>query len=775
MLVVAQSNESTNFFIGKKLNELPTSLVTRPAPSTMRGVREGEQEAFVNAGAAASSSNPSSTEGAAAALATATRMRLLNESGAPLRCVAHIDLDGFYAAVERRRLGRAPDAMIAVQQWQMLIAVDYNCRKFGVKRGMLASEATKLCPGLECVHTELIAAPDADPNKVTRATHKVTLSRYRRASFEVMAVFQRYVDEVGGVLQRTSIDEAYIDCTAHCAAQVAAMRRDAREANQRVEHLFRDGSESESENESGARDADEGGALASVPVYEASELDALLGETCVIGELGCRVRSVRNGMASEADLRLAVAASLVNKIRAAVQCEVGFTVSAGIAHSKLLAKVASSRNKPNKQTLVPLCMGAVVLRSLAVRGIPGLGGKLGKRVAGAVLQNKKGHTRVGANSGEKEEEDEDEAMDAVTVGELQSLSEAQLRMALRNDETARWIVGIAHGIDGAVVEESMRPKSLLAMKSFPPERRASELCKWITLLSIEIVERIADDSHCFHRSPKTLTVHQSLVSRGSGGGRRSEAASASTAMPTVPRRLLHSAAVVVDAHERARRDALAASIVSAALTLVNRLNPEGCRVRAATRIGIAASNFADGPQVGAASIASFFGSDATAAGAGAAASAVAAAASSSSSSAASAVSSPPRRAAQEAFEYRAPKAIASPQTAIDSFFTAGGGSAGAATCEADSARVAATSFAAPPRRPSPPPLHRKGAASESVFDWECEACTLRNVVAAQACAACHTRRHLVKRARVNGTNRKGGRGSGGSIATFFEFSLVRKS
>lgn len=39
------------------------------------------------------------------------------------RVVAHVDLDGFYAAVERRRLGRSAEAKIAVEQWGSLIAV----------------------------------------------------------------------------------------------------------------------------------------------------------------------------------------------------------------------------------------------------------------------------------------------------------------------------------------------------------------------------------------------------------------------------------------------------------------------------------------------------------------------------------------------------------------------------------------------------------------------------------------------------------------------------
>lgn len=40
------------------------------------------------------------------------------------------------------------------------------------------------------------------------------------------------------------------------------------------------------------------------------------------------------------------------EMRLAVEQELGFTVSAGIASNKVLAKLASSRNKPNKQVMV---------------------------------------------------------------------------------------------------------------------------------------------------------------------------------------------------------------------------------------------------------------------------------------------------------------------------------------------------------------------------------------------------------------------------------------
>ena len=46
----------------------------------------------------------------------------------------------------------------------------------------------------------------------------------------------------------------------------------------------------------------------------------------------------------------------------------------------MLAKLASARNKPNKQTIVTLRATDEMLASLPMRSIRGLGGKLGERV-----------------------------------------------------------------------------------------------------------------------------------------------------------------------------------------------------------------------------------------------------------------------------------------------------------------------------------------------------------------------------------------------------------
>lgn len=65
------------------------------------------------------------------------------------------------------------------------------------------------------------------------------------------------------------------------------------------------------------------------------------------------------------DRALLAGARLTAAMRKAVEVELGFTVSAGIASNKVLAKLASSINKPNKQVRVrmPTLLYTVLARS----------------------------------------------------------------------------------------------------------------------------------------------------------------------------------------------------------------------------------------------------------------------------------------------------------------------------------------------------------------------------------------------------------------------------
>jgi len=166
------------------------------------------------------------------------------------RVILHIDMDAFYAQVEHERTGIARHEPLAVQQWDGLIAVNYVARAKGVSRHMRVREAKKLCPELHLVHVEIIygdtataeilspepsliadtndtcaanAAADvgadaplgAESTQEERRKGKVSLQRYRNASAQVFDALAPF-----GVVEKASIDEAYIDVT----QRVDAMR-----------------------------------------------------------------------------------------------------------------------------------------------------------------------------------------------------------------------------------------------------------------------------------------------------------------------------------------------------------------------------------------------------------------------------------------------------------------------------------------------------------------------------------------------------------------------
>lgn len=82
----------------------------------------------------------------------------------------------------------------------------------------------------------------------------------------------------------------------------------------------------------------------------------------------------------QSNIRLLIGASIASEIRAAVKDNTTYECSAGIAHNKILAKLACGINKPNKQTLLPLAEIPKLFETLPVGKIKGLGAKFGEEV-----------------------------------------------------------------------------------------------------------------------------------------------------------------------------------------------------------------------------------------------------------------------------------------------------------------------------------------------------------------------------------------------------------
>ena len=119
------------------------------------------------------------------------------------RIVALIDMDCFYCQVEARLnldLKGVPSAVVQYNAWKGggIIAVNYEARSFGVTRNMRGDDAKEKCPEIVLV-------------KVPEVRGKADLTKYRNAGQEVLRVFLTFT---GAIVERASIDEAYIDLTA---------------------------------------------------------------------------------------------------------------------------------------------------------------------------------------------------------------------------------------------------------------------------------------------------------------------------------------------------------------------------------------------------------------------------------------------------------------------------------------------------------------------------------------------------------------------------------
>jgi DNA polymerase IV (archaeal DinB-like DNA polymerase) len=120
------------------------------------------------------------------------------------KVIMHVDLNSFFPSCEELRdptLKGKPHAVIMTDETKDRItrgavaSCSYEARKYGVRSAMSLFSAKQLCP-------QLILNP-------------VDKSYYQQVSEKVMRLLEEYAD----VLEQTSIDEAYLDCTKKIAGE----------------------------------------------------------------------------------------------------------------------------------------------------------------------------------------------------------------------------------------------------------------------------------------------------------------------------------------------------------------------------------------------------------------------------------------------------------------------------------------------------------------------------------------------------------------------------
>ncbi|XP_012676496.2 DNA polymerase eta isoform X2 [Clupea harengus] len=367
------------------------------------------------------------------------------------RVVALVDMDCFYVQVEQRinpELKNKPCVVAQYKTWKGggIIAVSYEARAHGVTKNMWADDAKKLCPDLQVA-------------RVRESHGKADLTPYREASVEVIEVMSRFA-----VIERASIDEAYMDLTASVKQRLRNME------DQQIEpHLltatfiqgYPQATTSQEETEHAALDKDAlrsqglGQWLASLPPTTQTD---------------------------SAELQLAVGAIIVEEMRAAVEQCTGFQCSAGISHNKVLSKLVCGLNKPNRQTVLPLSSVTQLFSSLPISKIRNLGGKLGASIT--------------------------ETLEVENIGELTKFTQGHLaqHFGLKHGQ---WLYDLCRGVDFEPVKPRHLPKSIGCSKNFQGKTSLAtkeQVQHWLQQLALELEERLIKDREMNGRVAKLLTV-----------------------------------------------------------------------------------------------------------------------------------------------------------------------------------------------------------------------------------------------------------------------------
>ncbi|KAI7200157.1 hypothetical protein D0869_08726 [Hortaea werneckii] len=376
----------------------------------------------------------------------------------PLRVVAHIDLDAFYAQCETVRLGLDPAKPLAVQQWQGLIAINYPARAYGLSRHVTITEAKEKCPELVCQHVATWKEGDtqwsySDDAYKEMATRKVSLDPYRTQSRRILAVIKDTLPKDLQRVEKASVDEVFLDLSAHVHHRLLEQYPELQGPPP-----YDDPSEPLPRPPTTALDwsAD---ALVDLPESESEEDDP-----------------------DWDDIALLTASQIVRDVRQQIYDQLHFTCSAGLARNKMLSKLGSAYKKPANQTVIRNRAIPHFLSTFKFTKIRNLGGKLGDEIVSRFQTEQ--------------------------ISDLLPHSLDTLKKHL-GDDTGSWLYSTLRGEDLSEVNPRTQIKSMLSAKSFRPSiNDATTATKWLRIFVSDIFSRLVEEGVLENkRRPKTMNLH----------------------------------------------------------------------------------------------------------------------------------------------------------------------------------------------------------------------------------------------------------------------------
>lgn len=285
----------------------------------------------------------------------------------PLACVAHIDVNAFFAQVEQIRCQYSRDDPVVCVQWNSIIAVSYAAKKFGISRMDTVFDAFKKCEGLMPVHTAVFKKGEDfwryhddcgswhtdESKKLSPELHKVSLDPYRRESRKILKIFSEWCD----LVEKASVDEVFLDLGRNVFSLL--LIDESQKGFESIRTQFREGS----------YDLDD--YLPGVPKKLEINIEA--------GDYNPQKRTLYDDWD---DVLFCLGSTITKKIRDQIEEVLGYTTSCGIARTKTVAKLASNFKKPNAQTIVRNCNIEDFLdsESLELTSFWSMGGIFGKEV-----------------------------------------------------------------------------------------------------------------------------------------------------------------------------------------------------------------------------------------------------------------------------------------------------------------------------------------------------------------------------------------------------------
>ena len=379
----------------------------------------------------------------------------------PLRVIAHIDLDAFYAQCETVRLGIDPEKPLAVQQWQGLIAINYPARKYGLNRHVTITEAKEKCPEIICQHvatwkegdTKWSYSDDASQAFKEIAIRKVSLDPYRIQSRRILATIKESLPKELQRVEKASIDEVFLDLSAQIHVLLLARYPE----------------------------------LQGPAPYDDPSEPLPRPPTTALDWAADALVDLDDSLSEEDDpdwddIAMLIGSEIVRDVRKQIFEQLQFTCSAGLSRNKMLAKLGSGHKKPNSQTVIRNRAVQHFLSGFKFTKIRNLGGKLGDEVVAAFNTD--------------------------AVSDLLPVPVEQLKKQL-GDGTGSWLHGVLRGEDESEVNPRTTIKSMLSAKSFRPSINSMDVaCKWLRIFVADIFSRLVEEGVLENkRRPKTINLH----------------------------------------------------------------------------------------------------------------------------------------------------------------------------------------------------------------------------------------------------------------------------